>query len=55
MMGGAMVLRFFLRLHRRRLERRIAERFDTELSRKIDALVMAEEAVRGVMRRGERA
>lgn len=50
MMGGAMVVRFFLRLHRRRLERRIAEHFDTELSRQIDALLIAEEALRGVMR-----
>lgn len=41
------VLRFFLRLHRRRLEREIGKRFDAELSRKIDALVMAEEALRG--------
>lgn len=49
-MTGAALLRFLLRLHRRRLERRMAERFDAELSRQIDALVIAEDALRGVMR-----
>lgn len=43
-MSGA-ILRFFLRLQRKRLERRIAERFDAELSRRIDALIAAEEAL----------
>lgn len=46
---GAAVLRFLLRLQRRRLERYITERFNPELSRQIDALVMAEDALRGVM------
>lgn len=48
-MSGA-VLRFFLRLHRRRLERQIARHFDAALSRKIDALLVAEEALQGVRR-----
>jgi hypothetical protein len=46
-MIGAMVLRFLLRLQRKRLERRLAECFDAELSRKLDALIVAEEALRG--------
>lgn len=44
------VLRLLLRLQRRRLERRIAERFDAELSRQIDALIVAEDALRGATR-----
>lgn len=44
-MSGVMLC-FLLRLQRKRLERQIAERFDARLSRKIDALVMAEEALR---------
>lgn len=47
MMGA--VLRFLLRLQRKRLERRIRERFDAALSQKIDTLLVAEEALRGVM------
>lgn len=39
------VLRFLLHLKRKRLERQIAERFDCELSRRIDALIVAEEAL----------
>lgn len=42
----AAMLRFFLRLQRRRLEREIGLRFDAELSRRIDALIVAEEALR---------
>lgn len=48
-MTGAALRRFLLRLQRRRLERYIDEHFDAELSRQIDALVMAEDALRGVM------
>lgn len=45
----AMLLRLLLRLQRRRLERHIVKRLDPELSRKIDALIVAEDALRGVM------
>lgn len=44
-MSGA-ILRFLLRMQRKRFERRITESFDVELSRKIDALLAAEEALR---------
>jgi len=47
-MSGAMVLRFLLRVQRKCLERRIRERFDAKLSRKIDALIAADEALRGL-------
>lgn len=46
---SGVVLCFLLRLQRKRLERQIAKHFDGELSRKLDALVIAEEALRGVM------
>lgn len=44
-MMGVAVFRFLLRLQRRRLERQIAKHFDVALSRKIDALLVAEEAL----------
>lgn len=50
MTGVAVILQFLLRLQRKRLERRIAKRFDTEVSRRIDALLVAEEALQGVRR-----
>lgn len=40
------LLCFLLRMQQRRLERRIGEQFDPELSRRIDALVIAEDALR---------
>ena len=41
----AVVLRFLLRLERKRLARHIAKGFEVELSRKLDALLIAEEAL----------
>lgn len=43
---SGVVLRFLLRLQRKRLERQITRSFDVELSRRIDALLVAEEALR---------
>lgn len=42
----SIVIRFLLRMGRKRLERRIRERFDAALSQKIDAVVAAEDSLR---------
>jgi tRNA A37 N6-isopentenylltransferase MiaA len=42
-----MVVRFLLRVERKHLERRIGQRFDAALSRKLDAVIAAEQALRG--------
>ena len=46
MSASATVFRVLLRLQPTRVERRIAERFDAELSRTLGALIIDEEALR---------
>lgn len=47
MRAAVMVVRFLLRVERKRLERRIGQRFDAALSRKLDAVIAAGQALQG--------